>query len=109
MEVDILVFLWLKEYSGFLILDQDTRNNQWINNSKIWGYGDVHIMKSCYHNKQKNSTTSKPGGSKCKKIYGKFRKIMVGGKKQEPKKTEMEMVTRRNEIEKSMWYSGLEL
>ena len=69
----------------------------------------MHIMKSCYHNKQKNSTTSKPGGSKCKKIYGKFRKIMVGGKKQEPKKTEMEMVTRRNEIEKSMWYSGLEL
>ena len=43
------------------------------------------------------------------KIYGKFRKIMVGGKKQEPKKTEMDMVTRRNEIEKSMWYSGLEL
>ena len=39
----------------------------------------------------------------------KFRKIMVGGKKQEPKKTELEMVTRRNEIEKSMWYSGLEL
>ena len=32
---------------------------------------------------------------------------MVGGKKQEPKKTEMEMVTRRNETEKSMWYSGL--
>ena len=25
------------------------------------------------------------------KIYGKFRKIMVGGKKQEPKNTEMEM------------------
>ena len=43
------------------------------------------------------------------KIYGKFRKIMVGGKEQEPNKTEIEMVRRRDEIEKSKWYSGLEL
>ena len=35
------------------------------------------------------------------KIYGKFRKIMVGGKKQEPKKTEKEMIIEEMKLRKA--------